>query len=56
MQILSEYNNAKAITRDRYYIETMSRVLSKIPDKIIIDSNLENVLPLLNLKTDGGKK
>ena len=56
VQILSEYNNAKAITRDRYYIETMSRVLSKIPDKIIIDSNLENVLPLLNLKTDGGKK
>ena len=57
VQILSEYRNAKGITKDRYYIETMNRVFSKIPDKIIIDSNLENILPLLNLKpaTRGSK-
>ena len=55
-QILSEYRNAPDITRERYYIETMNRVLSAIPNKVIIDSNLENILPLLNLKNKGESK
>ena len=52
--ILKEYNKAPQITKDRYYIETMEKVLSKINDKVIVDSKLESVLPLLNL--DKGTK
>ena len=44
-----EYKKAPKITKDRLYIETMRSVLSKIPNKTIIDTELENVLPLLNL-------
>ncbi len=47
--ILSEYNKAPKITRDRYFIETMNEVLGKIPNKVIVDTKLDNILPLLNL-------
>ena len=32
---------------------TMKKVLSKVPNKIIIDASLENFLPLLNLQQKG---
>ena len=53
--ILKEYKKAPKITKDRYYIETMQRVLSRIEDKVVVDSKLESILPLLNLDS-GGKK
>ncbi len=53
--ILKEYIKAPKITKDRYYIETMEKVLSRIEDKVVVDSKLESILPLLNLDK-GGKK
>lgn len=53
--VLAEYKKAPQITKDRYYIETMNKVLSKTPDKIIVDTKLDNVLPLLNLNEGKGK-
>ncbi len=53
--VLEEYRKAPTITRDRLYLETMEEVLSRIPNKIIVDSELENILPLLNLNKGGGK-
>ena len=53
--VLEEYNKAPQITRDRLYLEMMEKVLSKIPDKVVVDAKLESVLPLLNLD-HGGKK
>ena len=47
--VLKEYKKAPQITRDRLYIENMESILKKIPNKIIIDEKLENVLPLLDL-------
>ena len=47
--ILKEYKDAPEITKKRLYLEMMEEVLSNIPNKMIIDSNLESVLPLLNL-------
>jgi len=51
--VSNEYKNSPQITRDRLYIETMKKVLSKVPNKIIIDASLENFLPLLNLQQKG---
>ena len=51
--VSKEYKKAPQITKDRLYIETMKTVLSNIPNKTIIDSKLENFLPLLNMKQKG---
>ena len=48
--ILIEYNKAPQITKDRLYIETMEEVLSKNKTKIIIDKDIENLVPFLNQK------
>ena len=54
--ILSGYNKAPEITKKRLFLETMEKVLASMPDKMIIDSKLKGVLPLLNLDKDGVKK
>ena len=43
------YRKAPEITRKRIYLETMNEILPRVKQKIIIDDNLKNVLPLLNL-------
>lgn len=47
--ILAQYVKAPDVTRRRLYLETMSDVLPKMGNKIIIDSDLSRVLPLLPL-------
>ena len=54
--ILADYNRAPDITKKRLFLETMENVLASMPDKMIIDSKLEGVLPLLNLDKEGVKK
>ncbi len=54
--VLKEYKKAPQITTDRLYLENMERVLEKIPDKVIIDPDLDNLLPLLNLNNGGSGK
>lgn len=51
--VSKEYKKSPQITKDRLYIETMQEVLSKIPNKTIIDSKLDNFLPLLNMQQKG---
>ena len=53
--VLKEYNKAPQITRDRYFIETMNKVLGNAPNKVIIDTRLENFLPMMNLKNKENK-
>ena len=48
--ILAEYKKAPQITKDRYFIETMDEIFSNTPNKVIVDTRLENFLPMLNLK------
>ncbi len=53
------YRAAPEVTRQRMYLETMSRILPRMGRKIIIDDELEGLLPLLNLGpisklTEGG--
>lgn len=52
-----EYRKAPEVTRKRIYLETMERVLQKAGRKLVLDEELEGVLPLLNLqenKSPGG--
>src|SRR6056297_3067321 len=44
------YSDAPEVTRKRLYLEAMSNVLSNVDKKIIIDSDLQQVLPLLPLQ------
>ncbi|MDC2887978.1 FtsH protease activity modulator HflK [Psychrosphaera algicola] len=50
--LFKEYLNAPEVTRRRLYLETMQKVLPKIDNKIIIDTKVKSVLPLLNLTTE----
>ena len=46
--ILIEYTKSPQITKDRLYIEMMDLVLSNNKNKIIIDKDIENLVPLLD--------
>ena len=49
-QLLTNYDKAPIITKQRLYLETMNEVLPKLGSKIIIDEDAKQFLPLLNLK------
>jgi len=46
--LYAEYAKAKDVTKRRLYLETLKEVFPKLGDKYIIDSDQNNVLPLLN--------
>ncbi|MFD2999368.1 FtsH protease activity modulator HflK [Pontibacter toksunensis] len=54
--LFEEYVKAPEVTRKRLYLETMERLLPKIGDKVIVDENGNNVLPLLNLNQPQNNK
>jgi len=49
ISIHDEYRKAPEVTRRRLYLETLSEVLPKTGRKLIIDSSMKGILPLLNL-------
>ena len=51
-----EYSRARDVTKRRLYLETMSEIFPKIPNKIIVDPELKNLIPLLQLDAKGGGK
>ena len=53
--MLKEYEKAPQITKKRLYLETMTEVLPKAKEKYIIDSEQSSLLPLLNIRKEGGK-
>ena len=58
VSIYDEYKNAKAVTQERMYLETMEKVLADI-EKVIIEKNAGSgvvpYLPLPELKKKGDK-
>lgn len=49
--VLAEYEKAERVTRERMYLETLERVLSKIDHKVVVDGEMaKGVLPLLPLQ------
>ena len=49
-----EYSKARDVTKRRLYLEMMSEVLPQITDKVIVDPDLKNLIPLLQLDRKGG--
>ena len=47
------YQRAPEVTRQRLYIEAMQDLLQSVKDKTIIDADLKQFLPLLNLDSKG---
>lgn len=47
--IFTQYQKAPAVTKQRLYLETMQAVLPPVQNKIIVDSQMQGLLPLLNL-------
>jgi membrane protease subunit HflK len=50
--VYQEYARAPLVTRKRLYLETINDVMQKIGKKIIMDGQLKNLLPLLNLSEE----
>jgi len=48
--LLDAYRRSPQVTRRRIYLETMQEVLPRIERKIILDRDLEGILPLLSLE------
>ncbi|MDP8234722.1 MAG: FtsH protease activity modulator HflK [Candidatus Saelkia tenebricola] len=53
--LLEEYKKAPWITKKRLYLETMMQVLPKAKEKYIIDSEQSSLLPLFNIRKEGGE-
>jgi membrane protease subunit HflK len=54
--MLVEYEKAPEVTRQRIYIETMSKVLPRAGHRIVIDQDASNFLPLLRLDQSAAPK
>jgi len=48
--LFNEYLKAKEVTRQRMYLETMSKVMSRVKRKLITDDKASGILPLFNLE------
>jgi membrane protease subunit HflK len=54
--LLTEYIKAPEVTRRRIYIETLQDVMPSIRSKIIVDEQMQGILPLLNLDAEKGNQ
>lgn len=54
--LFKEYIKAKDVTKRRLYLEAIQALLPKMGAKYIVDSSQQNLLPLLNLGKEIGKK
>ena len=54
--LFTEYQKAPEVTRRRIYIETMQSVMPGIQSKILIDDEMQGLLPLLNVNAQKGAK
>lgn len=57
--MFEEYRKSPDITRKRIYLETMAKVLPNVQGKVVVDEDVQSVLPLLNLNrdaTEGGQR
>lgn len=52
--VFNEYVKAKDVTKRRLYLEALKDLLPKMEQKYIIDSDQNNILPLLNLGKENG--
>lgn len=54
--VYEEYKKSPKVTRERLYLEAMESVFNEQQNSTLIDSNLDNMLPIKNLTDKGDKK
>ncbi|MCS7469446.1 FtsH protease activity modulator HflK [Stieleria sp. ICT_E10.1] len=54
--VFSEYAKAPEVTKQRIYIETMRQVIPTLGQKIILDDQANQILPLLNLAPQADRR
>lgn len=47
--VFAQYQKAPDVTKRRLYVETLQNVLPAVQNKVVIDSDMKGLLPLLNL-------
>lgn len=52
--LYEEFRKAPEVTRKRFYLETLAKVLPKAGKKIVVDEKVEGLLPMLNLESGRG--
>ncbi|MFB6356948.1 MAG: FtsH protease activity modulator HflK [bacterium] len=55
-KILTQYRAAPEVTETRMFLETMEGAIKRSGNVYVVDKDLKNVLPMLDLKSSGGKK
>ncbi|MGH1365924.1 MAG: FtsH protease activity modulator HflK [Calditrichia bacterium] len=53
--IYAEYSKAREVTKQRMYLETMTKVMKKIDKKFITDDKASGILPLFDFNKGGQK-
>ena len=54
--LLAEYKKAPEVTGYRLYMEAMEKVLANLGKRVILDEDAGNILPLLEVGKEGGRK
>lgn len=54
--LFNQYRKAKEVTKQRIYLETLNKVLSKVGHKLITDKKAAGILPLYQLDKVGEQK
>jgi membrane protease subunit HflK len=54
-EVLAAYRRAPEVTRRRIYLETMEAIYPRVERKILLDDDLQGVLPLLQMEGGSGK-
>ena len=49
-ELLTQYEKAPQVTKQRLYLETMATILPKVGRKVILDEDAKQFLPLLNVE------
>ena len=55
LAVWREYSRAPDVTKRRLYLETMTEIMPQIEKKYIIDPEIKNLIPLLQLDGKGGQ-
>ena len=56
LDVLKEYNQAKDVTKRRFYLESMDKLLGKVEEIYVIDADQKGLVPLLDLQKTRGTK
>ena len=54
LNVLTEYNKAKDITRRRLYLESLATALPQVNELLLVEGEGSNLLKLLDIKKQGG--